>query len=151
MVLLNTHNIRFGWEIGKLNFRYALLIKFLLFDDASILYSQTSKFVSLVTSNMFQPSSKFLIERYKAVLLLWTLFIFCVSCLSFSYCLVCPMQPCGQIQENGWLLVSCMWCFLVALSFSHMVSLVICAAWSVSMTDLCLLAYLSLNFISSVQ
>ena len=30
MVLLSTHNIHFGWEIRKLNFRYALLTKVLI-------------------------------------------------------------------------------------------------------------------------
>ena len=42
----------------------------------------------LVPSNMFHSSSKFLSERYKAALLLWTIFIICVTCLSFSYCLL---------------------------------------------------------------
>ena len=34
---------------------------------------------------------------------------------------------------------------------SHMVSMVSCASWIVSIRDLCLLAYFSLNFISFVQ
>ena len=67
----------------------------------SNIYVSWSTYVRLVPSNMFQPSSKILTERYKVVLLLWTLLILCVSCLSFSYCLVCSTQPCGQIQEKG--------------------------------------------------
>ena len=34
----------------------------------------------------FIPPVNFLTERYKSVLLLWTLSIICVSCLSFLYC-----------------------------------------------------------------
>ena len=36
--------------------------------------------VRLVPSNMFIPSSYFLTDRSKAVLLLWILFVTCVSC-----------------------------------------------------------------------
>ena len=35
-----------------------------------------------VPSNMFKPSSNFLTDRFKAVLLLWIHFVICVSCLS---------------------------------------------------------------------
>ena len=77
--------------------------------------------VRLVPSSMFKPSSHLLTDRSKAVLLLWILFVICVSCLSLSHCLVCPLQPCGQ--GKGWPLVSLV-CniFLVFLSLSNMMS-----------------------------
>ena len=34
------------------------------------------------------------------VLLLWILFNICVSYLSFSYCLVCSLQPCGHLLRK---------------------------------------------------
>ena len=70
--------------------------------------------------NMFKPSSNFLTDCSKAVLLLWILFVICV--LSLSYCLVC-FSPAGK-RPTSWL--SCMYFFLVFLSLSHMVSLVRC-------------------------
>ena len=36
----------------------------------------------LVLFNMFKPYSRFLTDRSNAVLLLWILFVICVSCLS---------------------------------------------------------------------
>ena len=29
------------------------------------------------------------------------LFVICVSCLAVSYCLVCSMQPCGNLLGKG--------------------------------------------------
>ena len=41
-----------------------------------------------------------MLMRRGAVLLLWTLFVIYVSCLSF--CLVCSLQPCGHLLGKGW-------------------------------------------------
>ena len=35
------------------------------------------------------------------VLLLWTLFVVCVSWLSLSYCIVNFLQPCGHLLGKG--------------------------------------------------
>ena len=51
---------------------------------------------------MFKPSSNFLTDRSKAVLLLWILFVNCVLCLSLSYCLVCFLQPCSHLLGKDW-------------------------------------------------
>ena len=44
-------------------------------------------------------------DRSKAVLLFWIIFVACVSCLSFLCCLVCFLQPCGDLL--GKYLVCC--------------------------------------------
>ena len=43
----------------------------------------------------------FLTERSKVGLLLWILFVICISCLPLSYCLVCSLQPCGHMLVKG--------------------------------------------------
>ena len=50
-------------------------------------------------------------------------FVVYVSCLSCF--LVCSLQPCGRL--TSW--PSCMWCVLVLLSLSHVVSWVRCGTW----------------------
>ena len=44
---------------------------------------------------MFKPSSNFLTDRSKTVLLLWIPFVICVLCFYLPYCLICCLQPCG--------------------------------------------------------
>ena len=51
------------------------------------------------------------------------LFVFCV-CL--SDCLVCSLQPWSPVEKGLTSWLSCMLCFLVFVSFSHMVSWVRC-------------------------
>ena len=64
------------------------------------------------------------------VLLLWILFVICVSCLSLSYSHVCSLPPCGHLLGKDWPVGSLV-CdvFLVFLSLSHMVSWVRCGTW----------------------
>ena len=87
--------------------------------------------VKLVPWNMFKPSSDFLTDRSKAVLLLRILFVICVLWFSLSHCFVCFLQPCGLLLEKGWPLGSlvCDDFFLVFLSLSHMVSWNRCCIW----------------------
>ena len=52
------------------------------------------------TMKLVKPSSKkILTDHSKEVLLLWNLFVICVSCL--SCCLVCSLQPCGHLLGKG--------------------------------------------------
>ena len=53
--------------------------------------------VWLVPSGVFGSSSYFLTDRSKALLLLWSLFVVCVSCLTLSQCIVCFLQPCDHL------------------------------------------------------
>ena len=50
---------------------------------------------------MFKPSSNFLIDRSKPVLLLLIFFLLFVS-LSLSNCFACFLQPCGHLLGKGW-------------------------------------------------
>ena len=69
---------------------------------------------------MLKPSSSFLTDRSKVVFLLWISFIFYVSCLSVSLCLVCSLQPYGHLPRADLLALLCvmflmfcyfpMWC-----------------------------------------
>ena len=42
---------------------------------------------------------------------------------------VCSLLPCGHLLGKGWPLVSCLWCLIVFLSLSHVVSWVRCGTW----------------------
>ena len=56
-------------------------------NKTSIFLDSTSQIrVRFVPSNMFKPSSKFLTDHSKAVLLLWIYFVICVSCFSVVPC-----------------------------------------------------------------
>ena len=110
--------------------------------------SSTSELrVRLVAKIMFMPSSNFLTGRCKVVLLLWILFLICVSCLSLSvsYCLVCSLQPCDHLLGKGWPLG-----FLVYDVFLCFVTLpygVLGQVWYLilSIPELCVLPYLDPN------
>ena len=54
-----------------------------------------------IPSNMFKPSSIFLADRYKVVLLLWIFFLLSVFRVYLSDCLVVFLQPCGHQLGNG--------------------------------------------------
>ena len=64
----------------------------------------------------------FLTGPSKAVLLLWIFFCICILCLF----LAALWSPAGK-ELTSWL--SCMWCFLVFLSLSHMLSWIRCGIW----------------------
>ena len=47
---------------------------------------------------------------------------------SVHFC-VCSLLPCGHLLGKGWPRGSCLWCFIVFLSLSHVVSWVRCGTW----------------------
>ena len=106
-----------------------VLIRFALFGNPEDKFFCYEAHIRLVPSNMFKPTSNFLTDHSKAVILLWILFVICISCLSvilsclFLEALWWPARK----GPTSWL--SCIWCFLVFLSLSHMVSWVRCGAW----------------------
>ena len=75
-----------------------------------------SRFVS---SNMFKPSINFLTYCSKAALLLWTLFVICVSCLSviLSYLFLAILWSPAVKGLTSWLIFC-----VKKLPLSHMVS-----------------------------
>ena len=79
----------------------------------------------LVPSNMFKPSTDYFTDHSNALLLLWINFVVCVLCVCHN---VLPFL--GSLWSTAGKeltsLLSCMLCFLVLLSLSHMVSLVRC-------------------------
>ena len=85
--------------------------------------------VRLVPLNMFEPSSNFLTDRFRLVLLLWILFVICFSCLPLSYCIACSLQPCDHLLGRADLLALWYVMFSCVLSLSHMVSWVRCGTW----------------------
>ena len=85
--------------------------------------------VRLVTLNMFKLSSNLLTDSSKAVLLLCVLFCYlCLFVFVVPSCLFIAAlwSPAGQGQTSK---LSRVWCFLVFLSLSHMVSRARCGAW----------------------
>ena len=101
-------------------------------NQTSVSWFISELMVRLVLRNTiwFKPSSKillFLTDRSKAVLLMWIIcgiFVLCLSC----FC-VCSLLPCGHLLAKGWPLGSCLWCLIVLLSLSHVVSWVRCGTW----------------------
>ena len=73
------------------------------------------------------PPVKYFTDRSKAVLLLWIICFIYVLCLS-SLC-VCSLLPYGHLLGKGWPLCSRLWCLIVFLSLSHVVSWVRCGTW----------------------
>ena len=55
----------------------------------------------VATVKHFKPSSNYVTDCSKGVLLLWILFVVCVSCLSLSCYLECSLQPCGHLRGNS--------------------------------------------------
>ena len=58
---------------------------------------------------------------------------FCGPCVIYVLCLpcfrVCPLLPCGHLLGKDWPLGSCLWCLIVILSLSYVVSWVRCGTW----------------------
>ena len=67
--------------------------------------------------NMFKPSSNIFIDRAKAVLLLWIIYIFSVLCL-LCLCARLFNVPGGHLLGKGRSLGSCLWCLAVSVSLS---------------------------------
>ena len=99
---------------------------------------------------MSKLSSEFVTDRTKAVLLLWIIFVIYVSRVILLYCQLCSLQPWGHLLKKG--LTSrlyCVWCFLVFLSLSIMVSRVECGTGlyrSWSLPSLCSLIWIALRW-----
>ena len=94
-----------------------------------------------VGTNMFNRSSSFLTDRSKVVLLLWILFVICVSCLSVILLSCLFLTSLWASVGDGWLLSSLVCCvFLCFVTFPYGVpGQVWCLI--VSIHDLCLLLY----------
>ena len=56
-----------------------------------------------------------------------------IICVIYVLCLSCfrvySLLPCGHLLAKGWPLASCLWCLIVLLSLSHVVSWVRCGTW----------------------
>ena len=52
------------------------------------------------------------------------IYVLCLSCFR-----VCSLLPCGHLLGKCWLIGSCLWCLIVFLSLSHVVSWVKCGTW----------------------
>ena len=81
---------------------------YLLGDDSSISFIRTKHLFFLIyirnkgevgAAKHNKALEYFFTDRSKAVLLVWILFVICVSCL--SYCLVCSLQPSGHLLGKG--------------------------------------------------
>ena len=84
----------------------------------------------------------FFTDRSKAVLLLWIIYVLCLSCF-----LDCSLQPCGHLLGKDWpfgSLVCYVYCVFVTFpggvlgQVSYLIS---------SIPDLCLLTYFEYNII----
>ena len=80
-------------------------------------------------------------------LLLWILFVIYVLCLSCCY--VYSLQHCVPAWKGLTSWHSCMWCFLVFLSLSHVVSWVRCGTWFYWFLIFALFLTLMIRFLSS--
>ena len=52
-----------------------------------------------------------------------------LSCVCYSFELVCLLMPCGHLLGKGWPLGSRLWCLIVCLSLSHVLSWVSGGVW----------------------
>ena len=77
----------------------------------------------LVLWNKLKPSNKIFLLS----ILLWIICVIYVLCLSCFR--VCSLLPCGLLLGKGWPLGSRLWCLIVFLSLSHVVSWVRCGTW----------------------
>ena len=84
-----------------------------------------------------KASSNFLTDRSKAVLVLWIMFVICVSCLLYR---VCSLHPCRHLMGKRWPLRSLVIFFCVFFIFPYGV---LDQVWYVivSIPGLCLLPY----------
>ena len=96
----------------------------------------------LVPSNIFKPSSNYLTDCSKAVLLLWIFLAICVSCLSvilsclFLRALSSPARKRADLLSLLYVMFSCVFVTFPYGVLDHVWNLI------VSIPDLCLLPYL---------
>ena len=69
--------------------------------------------------NRISPPVKYFTDRSKAVLLLWIICVFVLSCVCYVFVRVCLYVLCGHLLGKGWPLGSRLWCLSVSLSLSH--------------------------------
>ena len=96
---------------------------------------------------MFKPSSIFLTDRSKVVLLLWINFVICVSYLSLLCCVVCSLQPCDYLMGRAeYLALLCVGCSCVCVILPYGVP---GRLWYliVSIPDLCLPLYFYASYL----
>ena len=62
---------------------------------------------------------KYFTDRSEAVLLLWILYVFVLSCVCYVFVRVCLYVLCGHLLGKGWPLGSRLWCLTMSLSLSH--------------------------------
>ena len=96
--------------------------------------------VRFVSSNMFKPSSNFLTDRLKAMLLLWILFIICVSCHIVLYVLAALWSLLGKNDLLALLHVM-FFCVFVTFPYGVLGQVGYLIVW---ITDICLLPHLEL-------
>ena len=68
-----------------------------------------------------------LIAMQAGLSLLWIIYAISVFCYAFLR--VCLLIPCGHLLGKGWPLGSRLWCLIVSLSLSQVVSWVRCGHW----------------------
>ena len=92
----------------------------------------------LTSSNMFKPSSNFKINRSKAVLLLWILFVICVSWHAVLSVPCSLVVTCWEMANPLALLCVMFSCVFVTLSYGVLGQVWYLIVW---IPDLCILPY----------
>ena len=78
--------------------------------------------LNLAPWNWFKPSRLNSFTNLSKIICV--IYLLCLSCFR-----VCSLLPCGHLLGRGWSLGSCLWCLIVFLSLSHVVSWVRCSTW----------------------
>ena len=86
--------------------------------------------VMLAPRNLFSPPVKHFIDPSKVVPFCGSFVLFMFLCCSW-FC-VCSLLPYGDLLRKGWPLDSYLWCLIVFLSLSHVVSWVRCGTWCIN-------------------
>ena len=73
--------------------------------------------------DQFMLPVKYCIDRFKALLLLWIIYVISVLFL------LCFRMPCGHLLGKRWPLESRSWCLIVSMLLSHMVPWAMCGTW----------------------
>ena len=120
-----------GLPVGFLLLRYSVLYTDECLSLLYLLYVpfSTSKLrVRLAPWNRLKPSSKICSLTFPRRYVFCGSFVFLyVFCLSWFR--VCLLLPYGHLLGKDWTLGSYLWCLIVFLSLSHVVSWVMCGAW----------------------
>ena len=79
--------------------------------------------------NRLKPSNKILLLTVPRRCFFCGSIMLIPSCVCYEFACICLLIPCGHLLEKGWLLGSRLWCPIVCLSLSHVVSWVRCGTW----------------------